>query len=865
MGVNGIYGLSGSGLDIESMVKVGMMSKQSEYDKMAQKYTKNEWTKTALIDLNNQITTFNMSSLTDYKLSANMNARNATSSNEAAVTATANSTAALMSHKVSVDALSSNAYLIGQRNVISQIISDNGNTDANASKAYLKDILFGGLTDYQLTTVTRTSSTATTRTEISYGTGNNNPKLEETINGNTKTSKVTNLAGNESLTLTKEANGTVKYTTASGKTITLENGTFRYSGGPTQLQFDSTNGISFYLPEDKINLVLNTNGTGSSKIILNKGTANESTIEANANGEITSIKQSSGSGSFDSNNVERTEKLITTFKTNLTTADQTFTLTKQINSSGTVTSTNAEYNNGKGTTYTGGSIDGRKITFGSGSDYQEIILSSTNNGANTVTVKTQEWGITGKIGNTDQDVSTGFTTGAGTTVELTDVAVAFRIGDGTGKETDVISYTYQDLLGDDTNKPKTINDLISDINKAATNAGLNVKAAYDNNNELFSLYNSKGGKENQILITAVTTDTADSNGSTERAGTVAQQFFNALGLQQSVDGKLVAPNSKLNSSGTNTEEQELKDSLLKGSDDNTYLTISELDVAEGVTGVNGKVTIDGVEYEDITDNKVTVGGVTYNILGSTEDANGVDRPATITVGQDVDAIVDKVKSFVESYNKILASLYEKYDEKPDSNYKPLTQSQKDQMKDEQIEKWENKAKQGLLYHDSTLSKIISQMRESVSDSVEVDGKKYSIFGLGISTIGYKGQLKLDEEKLRNAINEDGESVYNVFAKLTTTKDKAGKEVTDYEKSGIAQRLGDVFNSATKLIKSRAGSSADVIEDSDLNNLLRELQTKMSNFKKMMDAFEDKLYKKYDAMEVALSKLGYQLNFITGGQ
>jgi len=34
MGVNGIYGLSGSGLDIESMVKVGMMGKQNEYDRM---------------------------------------------------------------------------------------------------------------------------------------------------------------------------------------------------------------------------------------------------------------------------------------------------------------------------------------------------------------------------------------------------------------------------------------------------------------------------------------------------------------------------------------------------------------------------------------------------------------------------------------------------------------------------------------------------------------------------------------------------------------------------------------------------------------------------------------------------------------
>ena len=32
MGANGIYGLSGSGLDIESLVKVGMISKQNQHD-----------------------------------------------------------------------------------------------------------------------------------------------------------------------------------------------------------------------------------------------------------------------------------------------------------------------------------------------------------------------------------------------------------------------------------------------------------------------------------------------------------------------------------------------------------------------------------------------------------------------------------------------------------------------------------------------------------------------------------------------------------------------------------------------------------------------------------------------------------------
>ena len=44
--------------------------------------------------------------------------------------------------------------------------------------------------------------------------------------------------------------------------------------------------------------------------------------------------------------------------------------------------------------------------------------------------------------------------------------------------------------------------------------------------------------------------------------------------------------------------------------------------------------------------------------------------------------------------------------------------------------------------------------------------------------------------------------------------------------------------------------------------MRDLQTKMSNFKSMMNAFEDKLYKKYDAMETMLAGLGVQLNYVT---
>ncbi|MBQ7493091.1 MAG: flagellar filament capping protein FliD, partial [Selenomonadaceae bacterium] len=217
-------------------------------------------------------------------------------------------------------------------------------------------------------------------------------------------------------------------------------------------------------------------------------------------------------------------------------------------------------------------------------------------------------------------------------------------------------------------------------------------------------------------------------------------------------------------------------------------------------------------------------------------------------------------------NKLLSSLYEKYDEKADSNYKPLTQSQKDSMKEDQIEKWEEKAKKGMLYHDQTLGKIIQEMRSAVTSKVEgLDSDYNSVFSLGISTTGLKGQLVLDEDKLKKALSEDSEAVYNVFAKLgNQTKTVNGQSVEDTSYNGIAQRLGDILTTATRNIRTRAGSSADITEDSDLNNLMRNLQTRMSNFKRMMNSFEDALYKRYDKMESMLAKLGTQLSFVMGG-
>ena len=113
----GIYGLSGSGIDVDSMVRMGMMSKQNQYDKMYKEEVKNEWVKEAYTNMYSTLNTFNSSTLYNYKMSSTTSPMNASSSDTKVATATANADAAQMSHTVNVSKLASNAYLLTEDSI----------------------------------------------------------------------------------------------------------------------------------------------------------------------------------------------------------------------------------------------------------------------------------------------------------------------------------------------------------------------------------------------------------------------------------------------------------------------------------------------------------------------------------------------------------------------------------------------------------------------------------------------------------------------------------------------------------------------------------------------------------------------------
>ncbi|MCI6869400.1 MAG: hypothetical protein MR853_01520, partial [Selenomonadales bacterium] len=134
MGTNGIYGLSGSGLDVESLVKMGMLNKQNQYDKMEQKKIYETWQKEAYNGVYKDIGNY-YNSLSTYKMQSNMNAMQASSNNTSAVSATANGAAAAMNHTISVSDVASNAYLQSKEGV-----TRDGGTIATST--YLRDVIF---------------------------------------------------------------------------------------------------------------------------------------------------------------------------------------------------------------------------------------------------------------------------------------------------------------------------------------------------------------------------------------------------------------------------------------------------------------------------------------------------------------------------------------------------------------------------------------------------------------------------------------------------------------------------------------------------------------------------------------------------
>lgn len=311
----------------------------------------------------------------------------------------------------------------------------------------------------------------------------------------------------------------------------------------------------------------------------------------------------------------------------------------------------------------------------------------------------------------------------------------------------------------------------------------------------------------------------------------------------------LAANGKLslsaNSTGTGAEG-----SIKISADGNKLFEKLGLADATGkvAEGTNGSMVVNGVKMES-TSNKYNVSGYTVNV---TNNIAATDAPAKISSTTETKTIVDKVKEFITTYNGLVEDLNKRVSQKKNLSYQPLTDAQKAELKDDEIKKWEDKAKEGLLKSDATLNKVLSDMRSTLSNYGS--GSEDMLAKIGITTSKTwtdNGKLELDEGKLTKALEEDPNIVSRIFV-----GDK------ENNREGIVASLRTTAQNAVKDIEKTAGKASSAEDSYTLGKNLKDVNTKIDDWKDRLKGIEERYWKQFAAMEAAIQKANSQSSIFT---
>lgn len=276
-------------------------------------------------------------------------------------------------------------------------------------------------------------------------------------------------------------------------------------------------------------------------------------------------------------------------------------------------------------------------------------------------------------------------------------------------------------------------------------------------------------------------------------------------------------------------------------------------------------------------NTFDVGGTSVTLLSK---APGDAKETTsIKIATSTDAIVDKVKQFVSDYNDLLSFLNGKLSETKYSDYLPLTDDQKSELSEKQVEQWTDKAKSGLLRNDSTLNSIVSSIRSSLYAEVKQVGTQngigFMLADMGITTGSYqeKGKLHINEDQLRKAVSENPSQVMSLLTQNASNNYSAyatsEQKKTRYNESGLLWRISDIVkNTINKTgIKGTlielAGSPEDGYKGtSSYSKRISNLSETITQLNDRLTMEQDRYWSQFTAMEKALSQLNSQSDWMT---
>ena len=269
------------------------------------------------------------------------------------------------------------------------------------------------------------------------------------------------------------------------------------------------------------------------------------------------------------------------------------------------------------------------------------------------------------------------------------------------------------------------------------------------------------------------------------------------------------------------------------------------------------VEINGKRFENLSrsSNNFDIDGLNITVKG-TFDASGVEEgkdyePVTFESVTDSDKIVDAIRSFVNDYNEMVAEIKSAYSTMPGqksngSRYEPLTAEQEEKYTESELAAYNEKAKQGILFGDTTLSSMYGKLLNAIAPG-GADGQALREIGIGTSYENGLTTISLDEDKLRAALDGNPEKVKDAFTKTVNGGSSS---------NGLMQTLQNTLNTYVKttgepkgVLITKAGS---IKAPTSLNN--NSLYTQMSNIDKQIERWQDKMSSQIDRYTSQFSKL-----------
>lgn len=276
--------------------------------------------------------------------------------------------------------------------------------------------------------------------------------------------------------------------------------------------------------------------------------------------------------------------------------------------------------------------------------------------------------------------------------------------------------------------------------------------------------------------------------------------------------------------------------------------------AHKTEGKDAKITLNGVVYEG-SSNTFEINGLTITALQKS------DEEVTLSTRQDTDGIYDMIKNFFKEYNTLINEMDSLYNADSAGDYEPLTDDEKSELSDSEVEKWETKIKDSILRRDSNLSTVASAMKNIMLQGATVNGKQMYLSDFGIETLGYFSS----EENERNAYHINGDADDSAVSSKENSLKAMIASDPDTVVSFFSQLTQNLYTELNTQSKSVEGirSFGSFYDDKKMKEDYADYTEKIQKQEDKLSALEERWYSKFSAMETALAKLQSNQSAISG--